>query len=660
MSERGKEIDAEILEWTRNFGAGSQDACESLDEIAEPDRRRIVRGKRNRRKKKISYRADPELKGFNLERMIEKRMKNENISERWMAIEGIVKKMPESPVHRAKVYATVNRMLNRVLELDMNRLALYRGQYDDERVDTFGSYTIIQGSTGEEDEFVWTKQEGEETRMYVKHLSDVFHDYYWNNRRVMRSSSLTNSVGSKLSDAMLPDQDEILPLWVNVIRTHAFVFMEHCFTCKTSGEQLPALSRLIETGSDGGCLVDLHTPVMDYPLTLLFKAIESLHVGWRELQYSEDLWTYVNLLFSRYAILSVSMFTDRSSLDREDMIDVEELTEEEHGYQRELKKKMKELSGGTRIENKKEEEYKGEVDEVDVIALEAEGQYRVNETFFEQGDAVLGSIKRELMTHLMLVDFTQGKYLEVSPEEADSRERERLLGAYRDWAVQYVEGARATAILQLFRDNLVGELVRPGERERFRMRWPTRDPNDTNIVSRLRPKDIERYRKNLMEASMKDVIMGTKDFNGMHTGRNELAFSVIRYYTEECLDSSRLDGLFIRRRGLSDPEDIKEIGWDPVPPVIVQSLGCYMVWCPWDNSAVSVHHFPIAVYLCCRRYLEDFDSIIWPKWAYVHDDDEEDGVKKDDEDTQRILIEWKLDRFRLLKDVFNVEWNDAL
>ena len=78
---------------------------------------------------------------------------------------------------------------------------------------------------------------------------------------------------------------------------------------------------------------------------------------------------------------------------------------------------------------------------------------------------------------------------------------------------------------------------------------------------------------------------------------------------------------------------------------------------------------------CCKRYLEDFDSIIWPKWAYIHEDDDEEyegafgakdppravyGDKKDDEDTQRILIECKLDRTKLLKDIFDVEWNDAL
>lgn len=679
-------METKVSEWTRKYGARTRNILDDGGFEFEPDSRiqdvssrRVVRGsrgrRRRRRRKRIHYKRDPELKSFNLCRMINKKTLSDNLSDRWKALESIVIKLPESPMHRAKVYETLNGMLDVAMEHEMNRMALHRGQYDDERVRSSALFVNIRHGVEEmEEELVWTKEEASSTRISIKNLFEVYLDFYWDNRDIMRSSSVAranSSNGTNVRQAMLPGEDEIQPLWLILIRLHAFGVIDRWFECKTAGRHLKHLYKLIATGSDGGCLVDTSTPILEYPLSTLFKAIESLYAGWRELQYSGDLETYVDLLFSRYAIFSISTFTDQSKLDRDDMVDVEELTPEEHFEQESLRKQLEEnATGGTRVNSRKgifEEEEEDSDGEIDVVALEAQGRYRINSVFLDDGEAVLGSIKRELVTHNMLISLTEGKYTPITLEESNVAQIEPLMAAFKRWATDYIDAVRSSSIVDQFRSNLPGQLVRPGERERFQKRYPFRDPNDTNVVSYLRPRDIERYRNKLMQAAPADIINGIEDFEGMHTGRNEFAFAIIRYYTEEQLESSRMDGLFIRRNGLTNPEDVASLGDTPLPPVILQTLGCYMVWCPWNNSAVSVHNFPIAAYVCCKRYLEDFDSIIWPKWAYIQEDDNGDSEGnvvtkdkernlRDDEGTQKVLIEWKNDRIKMMKDVFNVDW----
>jgi hypothetical protein len=496
------------------------------------------------------------------------------------------------------VHSVLNDLLDTALVAEMNRLALHGGKYREEEEE-------------DEDDEWWTERQTLEVRVCARHMRRILCDYYWNYRRVMKSVLLPQQ-RQQSGGSIMPDEEEILPLWINIVRCEALSGMDEYVNERITGARLDSLRKLMEKGSGGGCLVDLYTPILSYAQSTLVRAIESLYTNWRELEATADLLTYISLLFLRYSVLSVSMFTDQSVLDREDMTDVEALPAE---YRDQLGK--------------------------DDAAVEATEMYRVNEKFFIEGEAILGSMDRERTTYQMLVNQTRGRYQHQCVEEADDETCARLLDAYKRWAVPYMDGPRATAILEHFRGGLLGEMIRPGERERFRVRWPYRDPNDTNVVSRLRPKDIERYRKVLMSAAPEAIIRGKQDFSGMHTGRNELARSILRYFTEETLQTTRLDNFYVRRRALTDPEEVAEFGWDPCPAVIIQTLGCYMVWFPWDDTAVSVYHFPIALYVACDRYLRDYHDIIYDKWA------------KDD-DTKSLLEGWKEDRIQLLEQVFGV------
>ncbi len=564
MASLEQKIDA----WTKTYGKKSK--------------------KKKRCKKRVTYRRDPELCKYRL------RERLEPFEDKWEGFVKIVgKKLPESSHHRAEVYSVLNDLLDEALLVEMNRLALHGGAY---RQDEFSEY--------EED--WWTQQETLEARYCVQIVNQLLCGYYWNYRQVMKSVLIGKQKGA---GSLMPDEEEILPLWISIVRCEAFTGMENT-SDRTAGAQLEALRKLMETGSGGGCLVDLHTPILGYTQSTLFRAIESLYTNWRELEVTPDLLHYISLLFLRYSILSVSMFMDQTVVDREDMTDVEALPPD----------------------------YRNQLGDDDV-ALESTEMYRVNEKFFLEGEAILGSMERERTTYQMLVNLTGGAYRHQCEEEADTDVCKRLLDAYKAWAVGYMNGPRATAILDHFRQDLLGEMIRPGERERFRVRWPYRDPNDTNVVSRLRPKDIERYRKFLMSAAHETIIQGDQDFSGLHTGRNELSRSILRYFTEEALQTTRLDDFYIRRRVLANPEEVAEFGWEPCPAVIIQTLGCYMVWFPWKNAAVSVYNFPIALYVACDRYLRDYNDVIRSKWA-------KDG------DSESLLEGWKEDRIQLLEQVF--------
>lgn len=665
-----KPVDVEILKWIDTYGTdvkkticmrgGEEEEEEKGEDDDKPeasdstdhdimntdasfrskqlDRRREGRRKTRRKKrtnkKKIAYAADPELKKFKLVTKINKQVKGStNISDRWKALDKILGgKLPESPIHRAEVHYTLKDMLDVVLSFEMDRFVTYKNKFSDEK---------------------WSEQVCIATKYYASRIMTVLKEYYWDYRHMMRMTMLNNGFSAKNAterEANLPNEEEIMPLWINIIRLHAFVHLDRYFCNKTSGSGLPELLRLMQKGTTGGCLVDLFVPIVDYPLTTLFKAIESLYTAWRELQFTQDLEMYFNLLFLRYCILSITVFTDTVVLDRPDMIQEEELPEEFHTQQINLRKKVEKNKHGTQVYDKNKT---NDEEDIDYALLEATAQYRVNEKFMQEGEAILGSMKRELMTHRMLISLTEGCYMYQSSEEVDQSLFLPLMNSYKAWAVAYTDGPRATSIIQHFRDNLIGQMIRPGERERFRIKFPIREANATNVVSRLRPKDIERYRERLLNASVNKIIMGEEDFSGMHTGRNELAYAILRYYTEEQLESTRLEGLFLRKESLVDPNDVVEFGWDPTPAVIIQSLGCYIVWFPWNDSAVSVHHFPVAFYISCAQFLKDYHDTIHTKW--VSGEDGKMGLN-DVQDVKNTLEQWKQDRITALRDIFSEHW----
>jgi hypothetical protein len=365
---------------------------------------------------------------------------------------------------------------------------------------------------------------------------------------VVLSGGSRGGVSSDISaDDLMEEEEsakkELLNLWNLRTRLFFLAYPNKWLTDQTKGEDIVELHDLLKYGEEGGCLVDVKTPVLSFDLQTMILACEALYRCWAELPFSRGLLRYVELLKARYAALGAVMFSDMNTLN---------VPEWRTTY----------TQGDQTF-------------------------YHVNQAYVVKCNATLGNVERamidfqSLLSDLGRVSPTPMPYnmpltMNLPQGHVTSKELHRC---FSDWVCEYTEASRGEFIQKTFRKYIIAELVRSGEYSEYRQKNPLGDPNATNIISKLRPNDMDRFRKHITGASLKELIRSTSDAVGMITARNELALASLEYFcVETSITRIEWSTWFTRKNG-AKASSLK--GKSCFPMVIQTCTGGYVVWCPW-------------------------------------------------------------------------------
>ena len=349
--------------------------------------------------------------------------------------------------------------------------------------------------------------------------------------------------GDDLMEEEESAKKELLNLWNLRTRLFFLAYSNKWLTDKTKGEDIVELYDLIKYGEEGGCLVDVKTCILGYDLRTMIRACEALYRCWTELPFSRGLLRYVELLKARYASLGAVIFSDDNTLN---------VAEWRTAY------------------TKDDQTF-----------------YHVNQSFVVKCNDTLGNVERSmiafqrLLSELGRVAPTPHPYntpltMEIQQDAVSSKE---MHSCFSDWVCEYTSASRGEFIQKNFRKYIIAELVRPGEYSEYRQKNPLGDPNATNIISKLRPNDMDRFRMHITGAPIKDLIQSTSDAVGMITARNELSIASLEYFcSESSITRIEWSSCFVRKVG-AKASLLK--GKTCFPIIIQTSTGGYVVWCPW-------------------------------------------------------------------------------
>jgi hypothetical protein len=485
----------------------------------------------------ISFLPKPETRGFNIDEDLEEideiveSMKTcETESERtqlkawkrWDVMMEHAQDAMQARVHRAKFFHHLNELTDSEIERIVHNDEPYAVNTD----------AIVRVS---EDIESWYHKEYNEVTGTTRSLSgcvdsgdDSFNDL----------SEEEKSVGK-----------EVLCVWV--LRGRLLFLSRHDYwmSCDTRGKDIKDLHNMFQYGVEGGCLVDESAPILGYDMRTLVMAGDSLYRCWTELPFSKGVVEYIDLLRVRCATISSVMFPIGSdTLNRPDMCSV--CGECEH----------------------------------------------TNMTFIEWSLSTLGNVDRcmvafkTLLTRMGRIAPTPWPYGRpfgmVERQEGHSEEEETakssmlLFKCFRDWISDFCNTTRADSIRKKFNKHIVEEFVRPGEYSVYRKKYPMGDPNATNIVSKLRPNDIDRMRSQITGSKLQTIMSNDTDAVGFVTARNEIAIAALEYF---CAENVSLDfvwnGGWLVRKALAKWTYLKRSS--SVFPKIIQTVGGFLVWCPW-------------------------------------------------------------------------------
>jgi hypothetical protein len=381
-------------------------------------------------------------------------------------------------------------------------------------------------------------------------------------------------------------KQELNNLWN--LRTRLF-FLGHVnkwLQDKTRGIDIEELHDLLKYGEEGGCLVDTKTRVLGYDVKTLTLACSSLYRCWTELSFSKGLLQYVELLKARCASLSAVMFSDTDTLNVSDFRTT--------------------------------------------IVSEGETLYHVNQRFVSKCHETLGNVDRCLVGFRRLLD-SLGRLAKVPSLYNAPFGQESLDGTtssldlhicFAEWVCEYAKGSRGDFVMKNFRKHIIAELVRPGEYSEYREKNPLGDPNATNIISKLRPNDMDKIRKHITGSTIPTIIQSTSDAVGMVTARSELAIVALAYFCDETsIIRMEWSEWLVRRGGAKASLLLGKTCF----PIMIQTVGGYAVWCPWTQygsrkrkrgshcKLYSVLRFHEAFHLTCtlviRHYRDIFEAI---------------------------------------------------
>jgi len=363
------------------------------------------------------------------------------------------------------------------------------------------------------------------------------------------------------------------------IRTRLF-FLAHCekwLSDETRGSDIKELYDLMEYGEEGGCLVDVETPILKYDVDTFVKACDALYRSWQELPFSRGLLRYIELLKARFASLSAIIFNNFRTLNVE-------------AYRTTIK---------------------GDDDDNSKVMV------HVNKEFIIRCNDTLENVERSLISFQTLLSWlgrvVPTPYPYNIPVEApprvgdgdngggggggggeDEGEDARMVGSskelfvcFSEWVMDYTNSkhtSRDQFIMKNFRKKIIAELVRPGEFSQYRQKYPLGDPNATNIISKLRPKDMDRYRQHIIGSTIPEMIQSTSDAVGMVTGRNELSVACLEYFCNEIEHTRIAWSSWVVRSFDARPS---LLCGKTCFPVIIQTVGGYSVWCPWYSYLVG-------------------------------------------------------------------------
>lgn len=241
-------------------------------------------------------------------------------------------------------------------------------------------------------------------------------------------------------------------------------------------------------------------PVTDYTQDMLINAVEALISSWKSLLPCAKLRNYVEALKARYSNMCVLIRADDDDDD-----DSEPTPFDRSGmwyYSR---------------------------------TAATKGKVRLpNSTFFETMEILFYTLDVSFYVYFMLADDLGLKQADPKAAlfEAADFDEARVRRAARRWAYAYSEqGYRLDFIMERFQDTVYPHLLRPGEMEIYKARFPFREINPQRALQELRNADMKRYEDNYVNLRTSSLL-ALRDKNLLvEQGPERSAQSSFRGYT---------------------------------------------------------------------------------------------------------------------------------
>ena len=269
-------------------------------------------------------------------------------------------------------------------------------------------------------------------------------------------------------------------------------------------------------------------PIMEYDLSTCMEAMELLLASWREVPLDHKIIEYLSVLKARAVAYSCFVLEDRKRLNRPDMV----------------------VTGPS-------------------------GKH-VNLEFFRRCSHTFSPLEQEIAAFHNLLLQADSSSSSSSCSVRTSRwireETEAWERVYQ-WANEILDSPRGHSITDRFRTGILTWMVRPGEKIVFQERWPQKDPNPRNIISRLRREDIDRYGSLFLVRSAKDILKRDpktdEDVPGYCIARNELILEVVSFMYDENGE---------HHLPLVRPEQACQANWNRERNCVIQIGGSFLVW----------------------------------------------------------------------------------
>lgn len=300
-----------------------------------------------------------------------------------------------------------------------------------------------------------------------------------------------------------------------MIRSRLFLLVDHAEWLGnkiTAEDLLPVESGdvMIDEGGD--------QPVMAYGLAETTEAMALLLASWRESDLTPGLERYLRLLKARATAFSSYVYRDASRLNRPDM------------------------------------------------AAKTRALSHVNLTFFLESDLTFTPLDREVAALRRITQLAS----EVHQMPSDQAAWKTVW----PWVRKVLESPRVHAITDRFRAGLIEQLMYPGEQEAFRRKWPERDSNPRNVVTRMRREDFDRYSKVFLVPALAELlakpVINDSFVPGLALARDYAVLTVVRFILEE----NDRENLLC----LVEPADVVADRWPRDRTCVLRLGGSYFLW----------------------------------------------------------------------------------
>jgi len=238
-------------------------------------------------------------------------------------------------------------------------------------------------------------------------------------------------------------------------------------------------------------VLDYDTPIMSLNLHTTMLSVAELNSNLLECPMTQELVEYTHQLYGRYCSFSWFLFTENELMNAQ-------------AYIKSVQLKEKKSNTMDKYTNEKKKDEKEEEEEEETLVI----FNHVNKFFLRYGWNMLFPCLQAIRITQGIESLLDHKFY-IASKRSDgipTGMTTEVFSHVREWGHEYMKKECARLSCESYNAEVVQYMLRPGEMKMFKLKHDRGDTHPMNVINNLRPYDMDRVNKSLLNTSPEDIL----------------------------------------------------------------------------------------------------------------------------------------------------------